>query len=252
MKINLLGSLSIAHGDELVAVPSRRVRAVLALLALNAGRPLPFDQLVDELWANRPMANARNALQANVVRLRKLIESVTGRPGDRLLRTVNHGYVLEMAPADTDIHWFYDLADRGAAAVTREPQEAIGLLERSLRLWRGPALFDTLDGPRCRIEATRLNERRLGTYEDLITAKLAVGQTRQVLTELRQLTAEYPEHERFSEQLMVALYRNGRQVEALDVFHRARQQLAEDLGLEPGPAMHQLYRQILVRDSVLG
>jgi DNA-binding SARP family transcriptional activator len=252
MEIQILGSLAVTHGESRYGVASTRVRTILALLAVSPGTPLPFDQLVDELWADRPMGNARNALQANVGRLRKLLESVTGRRGDELVRTVGSGYALEIPVESVDSRRFLDLAAQGAAHVEHQPAKAVRLLEAALGLWRGPALFDVCDGMRCRIEAAQLDERRLSVREDLITAKLANGEERGIVPELRQLAAEHPERERFSEQLMLALYRDGRQTEALDVFHRARRRLASELGLEPGRALRRLYQAILVQDQVLG
>jgi DNA-binding SARP family transcriptional activator len=252
MEIQILGSLAVTHGESRYGVASTRVRTILALLAVSPGTPLPFDQLVDELWADRPMGNARNALQANVGRLRKLLESVTGRRGDELVRTVGSGYALEIPAESVDARRFLDLAAQGAAHVEHQPAMAVQLLEAALGLWRGPALFDVCDGMRCRIEAAQLDERRLSVREDLITAKLANGEERGIVPELRQLAAEHPERERFSEQLMLALYRDGRQTEALDVFHRARRRLASELGLEPGRALRRLYQAILVQDQVLG
>ncbi len=252
MEIQILGSLVLVAGDQRTSIASRRVRTVLALLALSPGTAVPFDQLVDEIWADKPIGNARNALQANILRLRKLLELVTGRPGDELVRTVGGGYQL-VVPADSvDAHRFLSLAKRGSVKGRNRPDEAIELLEEALRLWRGPALFDVCDGLRCRIEAARLDERRLGAREDLIAAKLAVGAERGVVSELRQLTAEHPERERFSEQLMLALYRDGQQIKALEVFHHARKRLANELGLEPGRALRQLYQAILVQDRMLG
>ncbi|HEX6339705.1 AfsR/SARP family transcriptional regulator [Umezawaea sp.] len=251
MQIQILGAVALAHGDRRIGVAARQVRTLLALLALSPGTPVPFDRLVEELWAGKVMGNARNALQANVVRLRKLLEGLADRPGDELVRTLGSGYVLDVDADSIDAYRFRDLADLGSSCVTRRPAEAIDLLERALRLWRGPALFDVGDGLRFRIEAARLDERRLSAREDLIAAKLANGEDRGVVSELKQLAAEYPERERFSEQLMVALYRNGRQTEALDVFHHTRRRLAAELGLEPGHALRELYQAILVHDQVL-
>jgi DNA-binding SARP family transcriptional activator len=168
------------------------------------------------------------------------------------MRTVSGGYLLDVPKACVDGYRFLDLAERGATEVRRRPGAAIDLLEEALRLWRGPALLDVCDGPRCRLEAAHLNERRLSAREDLITAKLANGDERGVVPELNLLTAQYPERERFSEQLMIALYRNGRQTEALDVFHHTRRRLATEMGLEPGRGMRQLYEAILIQDTVLG
>ncbi|SDL37512.1 DNA-binding transcriptional activator of the SARP family [Lentzea albidocapillata subsp. violacea] len=252
MEIRILGSLAVTREGQEREIASARVRTVLALLALPPGVPLPAAQLVEELWSGKPLGNARNALHANITRLRKLLESVTGRKGDEVLRTVSGGYLLDVPKNCVDGYRFLDLAERGAAKVQRHPAMAIELLEEALRLWRGPALLDVCDGARCRMEATHLNERRLSAREDLITAKLANGDQRGVVPELNLLTAQYPERERFSEQLMIALYRDGRQTEALDVFHHTRKRLASEMGLEPGRGMRQLYEAILVQDKVLG
>ncbi|AHH99267.1 AfsR/SARP family transcriptional regulator [Kutzneria viridogrisea] len=252
MRILVLGSVVIAHGAKRFDVASVKGRTVLAMLALAPGVPLSAERLVDELWADKQMGNARNALQATVTRLRKLLESVTGCRGDEVVRTVSGGYLLDLPTEWVDAHEFTDLAARGSACLAQDPRRAMALLDRALRLWRGPALPDVGDGMRCRLAATRLEERRLGAREDLITAKLAVGDGRGVVSELNELAAEYPERERFSEQLMLALYRNGRQEEALDVFHHARRRLATEMGLEPGRGMRNLYQAILVQDKVLG
>ncbi|MEU9714600.1 AfsR/SARP family transcriptional regulator [Streptomyces sp. NPDC047976] len=231
---------------------SKRVSAVLALLALSPGQPVPFDQLVDELWGDGRIANAKNALQATVTRLRKLLVSVTGRQGSDLIQTVGGGYVLHVPKESVDAHRFLALADRGAALVGADAPRAVEVLEQGLGMWRGAALMDVSEGFRCRTEAAHLDERRLTAYEDLVTAKLAVGLERVSVPELRQLAAEHPGRERLSELLMLALYRDGRQTEALEVFHDARRRLADDLGLEPGRSLHEIYQAILKQDDALG
>ncbi|MFC8917293.1 BTAD domain-containing putative transcriptional regulator [Streptomyces sp. NPDC047821] len=252
MEINLLGSLYLTQGREQYAMASKRASVVLTLLALSPGSPVLFDQIVDELWADRSMTNARNALQANVGRLRKFLKMVTGRDGDALVRTVGSGYVLDVPAHVVDAHRFVELADTGAALVHRDPAEAVVRLESALALWRGPALLDTCDGLRCRVQAAHLEERRITAYEDLTAARLRVDAERVPLAELRQLAIEHSGRERLSELLMLALYRDGRQAEALEVFHGARRRLADDLGLEPGRGLHRAYQAILTQDDVLG
>jgi DNA-binding SARP family transcriptional activator len=252
IKVQVLGTVTLVHEGERHDVSSCRARTVLALLALSRRTPLSFDYLMDELWMDKSLGNRRNALQASVVRLRRLLERITGQRGDQLIRTVGGGYVLDVRHDAVDANRFLDLADQGARQVHRDPGEAIELLEQALGLWRGSALSGVSDGVRCRLEAACLDGRRITAREDLITAKLGIGDGRAVVSELLELTTEYPERERFSEQLMLALYRCGRQTEALDVFHRARKKLASELGLEPGRALHQLYQAILVHDQVLG
>jgi DNA-binding SARP family transcriptional activator len=253
MRIDILGTLSLIdmNGKKL-NIGSRKLRTLVALLALSPRTPVPIDDLVDELWAERPISNARNALQANVARLRKLVEIVSGRPGDELIRTSSAAYILDIPPADVDAHEFVALADDGAKILEERPQEAADLLQRALRLWRGPALSDVPDGMRCQYGARHLEERRLAAREDLVAARLATGRARDVVSELRQLVAEHPERERLSEQLMLALYRTGRQTEALNVFHYLRNWLDDELGLQPNRAICFLYQAILSQDTVLG
>ncbi len=252
IEIQVLGPVTIVHEDRRIEMSSTRVRTVLALLALSWRTPLRFEYLMDELWPERSLGNARNALQASMLRLRRLIEEVTGRPGDELVRTVGGGYLLDVHRDAVDANRFIDLVERGSQHVERDPELAIDLLRQALKLWRGSALTGVSDGPRCRAEAARLEERLLSAREDLITARLASGECRAVVSELAELSVEHPERERFSEQLMLALYRSGRQTEALDVFHHARKRLASELGLEPGRALRELYQAILVHDKVLG
>ncbi|MEU8028930.1 AfsR/SARP family transcriptional regulator [Streptomyces sp. NPDC049099] len=250
--INVLGALTLSCGERRSAVASKRASTVLTLLAMSPRVPVSFDQLVDELWGDQPMVNSRNALQAVVSRLRRLLGSVTGRTGDRIVRTDSHGYVLDVSPEAVDAHRFLVLADAGADLLQHHPVAAIAKLEEGLALWRGPALMETRDSARCRIQAVHLEERRITAFEDLTAAKLAVDAERISMSELRQLANEHSERERLSELLMLALYRHGRQREALEVFHGARRRLADDLALEPGPALHFTYQAILKQDVVLG
>ncbi|WNF27998.1 AfsR/SARP family transcriptional regulator [Streptomyces sp. C11-1] len=248
----MLGTLTLIQGQEQHHVVSKRVRTVLALLSLPSGTPVLFEQLMEELWGERELENMRNALQANAVRLRKILAQLTGRRGDELLRTVSGGYLLDLPPDAVDAHRFLSLAARGSARVESDPAEAVRLLEAALNLWHGPALFGMYEGPRLQLEAAHLEEQRLCAREDLVAAKLGMGEERGVIAELRQLIAQHPGRERFSEQLMLALYRNGRQTEALDVFHHTREWLVKELGLDPGRNLYRLYQSILTQEAVLG
>lgn len=252
MNIEILGPTSIRTGETRRAIQAKKVSALLALLALDARHVVSFDELVDELWAECPLQNARNALQANALRLRKQLElCVRGHAGQELVQTAANGYVLDIEPESIDANQFQRLAGRGSELVRSRPYEAIGLLRHALSLWRGPALVNAGDGLRCRAAAARLEERRINAREDLVAAEIETGEARSAVAELRQLVARYPERERFSEQLMLALYRCGRQTEALDVFHRARQWLGSELGLEPQRPLHVMYQAILVQDPAL-
>ncbi|MEO3872016.1 AfsR/SARP family transcriptional regulator [Nonomuraea sp. B12E4] len=250
MEIGILGPVWTVAGGRLRLIRAKKVRTMLAVLALHPGRVVLFDELTDELWPESSLGNARNALQANALRLRKQLEEwVPG--GGRLVRTVDHGYILDIAPHDVDANRFAEQADRGAGLVDRRPDLAVQELRAALALWRGPALFDTEMGLRCRAAAVSLSERRAAAQEDLIAAQINCGRERLVVPELRRLVAQHPERERLSEQLMLALYRSGRQTEALEVFHTARRWLSNELGVEAGHALHSMYRAILNQDPVL-
>ncbi|MGW7362905.1 AfsR/SARP family transcriptional regulator [Streptomyces sp. NPDC054841] len=251
MHIQLLGALTLSNGGNRTVLTSTRTGAILALMALSPRTPVPIDQLVEEIWPDQRIANARNALHANIRRIRKLFGELTGFADEQVM-TVRGGYLLQV-PADTvDAHRFVTLADRGSGLVERDPADAVRLLETALDLWQGPALLELRDSVRLRIEAERLEERRLCAYEDLISAKFLIGAGRGMTSELRQLALEYPERERLVELLMLALYDEGRQTEALDVFHSTRRRLVGDLGVEPGRALHRLYQAILSQDASLG
>lgn len=251
MRIQFLGALTVSHEDNRSVLSSTRTGTLLALVALSPRTPVSIDRLVEEMWAGQRIANARNALHANVRRLRKIFEEVGGSSGV-LLRTVRGGYLLEAPEETVDVHGFVTLADRGSRLVAREPYEAAQVLETALDMWHGPALLELRDNTRLRIEAERLEERKLSAHEDLLSAKLLIGAGRGVATELRQLAAEHPERERLVELLMLALYDEGRQTEALDVFHETRNRLVSELGVEPGRALHRLYQAILSQDDSLG
>ena len=153
MEVHILGSLALSDGNRHWSVSSKRVSTVLTLLALSPGTPVRFDQLVDELWADNPIANERNALQAAVTRSRKLLASVAGQQGSALLRVVSAGYLLDIPAESVDAHRFVEVADRGTGLVDRDPVAAIGVLEQALGMWRGPALMNAREGFRSRLEA---------------------------------------------------------------------------------------------------
>jgi DNA-binding SARP family transcriptional activator len=246
MEIEILGSLAVVSAGR-HPVGGTKVRATLATLALNVGRVVSCEELVDELWGDRWPRNARNALQAHIARLRRLLDAHT----DRALETVDSGYLLDLPHDAVDANRFHGLVARGAQAVSDRPRLAVELLEQALRLRRGPALLDAGQGARCRAAASWFDESHVIAREDLMAARLALGDERAVASELEQLIAQYPLRERLYELLMLALYRGGRQAEALDVFHRLRHRLGDDLGLQPGIGLQRRYRAILAQDPAL-
>jgi len=252
MEIEFLGSLTLVLGGERFSVPGEKARATLAVLALNVGTVVASDELVDELWANSPVRNAKNALQANITRLRKLVNTRIGhQDGNQFIQTVADGYLLDLPQEAIDALRFVCLAGQGAEFVDERPGEAIELLRRALKLWRGPALHGTGDGVRCRAAASWFDENRLVAQENLIAAQLALGGERTVVPELERLVARYPLRERLCEELMLALYRCGRQAEALEAYHRTRHRLITELGVEPGLSLQQRFRAVLAQDPAL-
>ncbi|WP_199812436.1 AfsR/SARP family transcriptional regulator [Streptomyces sp. NRRL S-337] len=250
VSVGLLGPLQVAHRGKSYGVGPNRARALLAVLALSAQEVVSIDFLIDELLTDRPWKNPKNALQAGVHRLRDALERITGTPGTLMVRTSANGYLLDVPPSRVDAHRFDTLAAQGAALLPHAPDEAVTVLEKALALWRGDALLDVLGGLRCQNQMSRLASQRLSTLEDLYEAKLVGGGYR-VVNGLEQLALEHPERERLTELLMVALYRSGRQQEALATFQRVRSWLQDELGVEPGRKLRSLQRAILTQDVAI-
>lgn len=231
----MLGPLEVRDDGRTIAIGRGKPRALLALLLLNAGRVVPVERLIDELWGEEPPATAVTALHVYVSRLRKAL-------GEDAIRTQTPGYAIDEEPADLRAFERLSAEARGAA-----PEAAANLLRDALSLWRGAPLCD-VDLP---VECARLEELRLGAQERLIEAELALGQGTDLVPELEALVAEHPVREPFRAQLMLALYRAGRQADALDAYRDARRTLVEELGIEPGGRLQQLEQAILRQDAVL-
>jgi DNA-binding SARP family transcriptional activator len=253
VRIDLLGTVSIVTKGVRTELRAAKSRAMLATLALEPGRTISHDELTEELWPGELLGNPRNALQAHATRIRKMLNRCAGkrcRP-EVLLRAVYNGYVLDIQREFVDGNRFLDLAARGVGALAGSPERAMDLLQTGLGLWRGPALLHTRTGQRCQGAAALLEERRLSACEDLVSARLLLGDERQAIAELQSLVASHPTRERLCELLMLALYRTGRQSEALHLFHRTRQHLDDELGVQPSKALRRLYEDILGQDPAL-
>jgi SARP family transcriptional regulator, regulator of embCAB operon len=244
--IGLLGTVSVTVGGTTRDIRAAKTRALLAVLALDPGRPVSYDELADELWSGQCLGNPRNALQAQATRLRRVLGD-----GETELAAVPNGYLLRLPADQVDATRFLDLAARGAALVDTMPERAVELLTDALSLWRGPALLDAGDGLRCRGAATLFEERRLNVCEDLAAARLAVGDVATAVADLGRLVAQNPLRESFCELLMVALYRCGRQSDALSAFHRIRNRLDVELGVQPAARLRRCHEDILAQDPVL-
>ena len=249
MLINVLGPMSLHAGEETCAISSRQVRTLLAVLALSPGRVLSTDWLVAALWDDEAVGNSRNALQAAVTRLRRQLKGFGGTLP--LLRTSYGGYVLDVAPLDVDAFQFGAMVERAQTLRQDDPAEALRLTHAALALWRGPALEGVSDLAALRAEQARLEEGRIGALEMSVELRLDLMDARTVLHDLRHLVEIHTDRERLGELLMVALYRNGQQREALDVFNRIRQRLRQEFGIDPGRGLRLLQSAILSQDPTL-
>jgi len=245
--IRLLGPVqAVGAGGEAIGIGGARSRALLALLALNAGRVVTPDRLIDAMYGAESLSGSVNALQSQVSRLRKAFGDAdpTG-----VLQFLPGGYRLAVDPSTVDVHRFAELARDGARALsTRDHARAADLLRQAESLWRGPALAD-LDAPFARAQAVRLDELRLSATEDRVEAELHLGEPRALVAELRELTATHPLRERLYGQLMRALHFDGQQAEALSVFELAREILADRLGADPSAELAGVHVAILRGDA---
>jgi len=229
MQYRILGPVEVQGDDGPLRLGGAKQRAVLALLLLHARRVVSPEQLIDELWGDAPPDTARETVQVYVSRLRKLLP-------DGALVTRKAGYVLDVEPDALDLAQF-------------ERLRAERRFHGALALWRGPPLAE-FEEPFARVEGARLEELRLTTLEERLDADLARGRHTDLVGELEALVAEHPHRERLRSQLMLALYRSGRQAEALAAYRDARASLAE-LGIEPSEQLRRLEQQILTQDAAL-
>jgi predicted ATPase/DNA-binding SARP family transcriptional activator len=245
MDYRILGPLEVRAGVRQVPLRGARQRELLAVLLLHANEIVSSDRLIDELWQGDPPPTAAKIVQNSVSQLRKLLE-----PG--LLVTRSPGYLLRVEREELDSERFERMVDDARTDLARgTASEAAEQLRDAAELWRGPALADFSDAPFARAESARLEELRSAATEDRIEAELALGRHAELVPELEALVAQYPLRERLRAQLMVALYRSGRQAEALRVYHETREVLVEELGLEPGRALQRLERAVLLQDPAL-
>jgi predicted ATPase/DNA-binding SARP family transcriptional activator/tetratricopeptide (TPR) repeat protein len=247
MEFGILGPLEVHDGTGAVRVPGAKERALLADLLVHAGRVVSADRLVEDLWGEDPPGNPTNTLQGRVSALRRAL----GPSGSVLVVTRPPGYLLDVDRKAVDAGRFEGLVADAEAAAPTEPPRAGRLLEEALGLWRGPALAEFADRPWAQAEAARLEELRLAATEALVELRLAGGGHTGLVGELEALVAADPTRERPRGQLMVALYRSGRQADALRVYQETRRILAEELGIDPSPELQRLHQAILVQDPAL-
>jgi DNA-binding SARP family transcriptional activator len=241
MEFAILGPLEAREGQEAVQLGAPKQRTVLGLLLLHSNEVVSIARLVDELWGERPPPTAEKLVQGYVHALRKAL-------GGGLVQTRAPGYRLVLDDRSLDLGEFERLVEEARSAPL---SQAVELRRRALGLWRGAPLEDVVFEGSARIEVARLGELRLATQIDQVDAQLELGRHADVIGELEEVVAEHPYAERPHAQLMLALYRSGRQAEALDVYRRFRRALAEELGLQPTRELRELEQAILRQDESL-
>jgi YVTN family beta-propeller protein len=238
----ILGPLEVQENGRLAPLGGTKQRALLAILLLHRGEVVSVDRLIDELWGERPPGTATKTVQVYVSRLRKDL-------GQGVVLTRGHGYVLDVEPEQLDAARFERLISEGRDALRGgEPGRASELLREALGLWRGPPLGELAYEPFAQSHIARLEELRLVALEHRIEADLALGNHAALIPELETLVREHPARERLRAQLILALYRSGRQADALASYRDARRALVEELGIEPGRELQELERAILAQD----
>jgi DNA-binding SARP family transcriptional activator len=244
MEFRILGPVEARSEDRALPLGGPQQRAVLAILLLHANEVVSTDRLIDELWGEEPPASAKAVLQGYVSHLRKEIGAA--------LVTRAPGYALEFEREQLDLHRFERLLGEGREALaSSRPDLAAERLREALALWRGPALSEFAYERFAQAAIVRLEELRLTALEDRIEADLALGRHGPLAGELDGLVTQHPLRERLRGQLMLALYRSGRQAEALEVYQEGRRALVDELGIDPSPALQALERSILNQDPAL-
>jgi DNA-binding SARP family transcriptional activator len=246
-RFSLLGPLAVRRGAGRLRISAPMHRAVLAILLIRANQPVTADLLVDQLWDGREPKTARKTMQGYVWRLRGAL----GSCGDRLV-TEDGLYRILVEPGQLDSVAFDDLVERSRAALRAgEPARAAGLVDRALALWHGPALANVPGTALVAAHAARLEETRLAAEELRADIELARGRHAHVVPDLAALAIRWPARESAHRLLMVALYRAGRQTDALAVYARLREFLVGEYGVEPSARTRDLQRRILGRDGTL-
>src|SRR5215212_7451321 len=246
MEFGILGPLEVRADGRTVALGGARPRAVFAVLALHPNQPVSAERLAVALWGEDVPPSAVKTVQVYVARLRKAL-------GDRdVLVTTPAGYRLRVLPGELDAERFERrVADGRDALAAGRAEHAAAELREALELWRGAPLADLASAPFAPAEVARLEEQHLAAVELRVEADLAAGDHAELIAELQQLTSRHPWRERLHAQLMLALYRSGRQADALEAYRHAREVLVEQLGIEPGADLHDLHEAILAHDPAI-
>jgi DNA-binding SARP family transcriptional activator len=246
MEFRILGPFEVYTAGQAVPLGGAKQRALLAVLLLSANHVVSVDRLIDELWGEQPPATAAHTIQVYVSQLRKVLEA------PEVLVTRSPGYLLRVESDELDLHRFERMLEEGRRALGEgDAETAAARLREALSLWRGDALADFSFEPFAQAAISRLDELRLAAVEDRIEADLALGRHADVIGELSTLIGAHPLRERPRAQSMLALYRSGRQAEALQAYQEARGVLVDELGIDPSPALQELEMAILNQDGSL-
>ena len=246
LEFRILGPLEVVGSARPVHLGGPKQRATLAILLLNANRVVSIDRIADQLYAGRAPVTAATQVHRQISELRRVLGP------DARLETRSPGYVLRIAAEQLDLKRFERLTEEAGRALARgEAETAFALQRKALALWRGPVLGDLDQEPFAQIAIGRLEEILLAALELRVDAELALGRHKELVGELEELSSQHPFHEPFAARLMLALYRSGRQADALDVYRQARKRLVDGFGIEPARELRELERAILNQDGCL-
>jgi DNA-binding SARP family transcriptional activator len=248
VKYHILGSLRVGDGNTVVFINALKIKTVLAALLIRANQVVPFDQLIVELWGEKPPRRAAAAVHVYVSQLRKLLKSADEQESPIITRAP--GYLIQVKPDELDLDVFLRLIEQGRRLQREQRhQEIIDLAHTALGMWQEPVLSDLRESSMVNRFATWLEELRIEFLEMMIDSYLALDRHRESVSYLYSLLQDHPLHETFYRQLMLALHSGGRTADALQVYRSARDTLKAELGLEPGRALQDLQQLILHADE---
>lgn len=254
MKFSVLGGIEVTAGGTQLELGGVKQRAILAYLVLHANKVVPTSQILNAMWDGTPPPTARKMVQNAVSGIRRVLTGHGGPAGlgAPVLRTHQPGYQLRMSTDDIDLYQFRRMAREGRGAIADgDSTRGVELLRGALALWRGRALVDLVEAGIHWSELVAIEDERLSAVEDRLAAELDCGRHREITPELEVLTATEPLRERLCQHFMLALYRSGRQADALRVYRRTREALVDSLGLEPGRELRALQQRILEHDATI-
>ncbi len=248
MKFEILGPLRVFDQGRYTSISARKIETLLAVLLIRREQVVSTEQLITEIWGAHPPRRVTAALYVYISQLRKFLHR-SGRPTS-LIETRSPGYVFHSGSDEVDFDRFQRLVDEGRAGVRSQDSAATtAAFEKALSLWRGPVLTELRDGPIISGFVAWVEQIRLECLEMTVSSGLMLGRHRELVGQLYSLVDEYPLHEEFYCQLMLALHRSGRRADALKVYRTARDTLRDELGLEPSRTLRQLQRSVLVADG---